>query len=100
MEMTEGRTEDAWDRLSRRLFADTDAGDDEVDGGEDESGEERNVLSRVNGWSLLLAVIANVLLLLLVLVTGATMIGLVACGAIGLTSWLLVVAEILSVRRL
>ena len=104
MEMTERRSDDGRDTLSRRPTPGIDRYN-VYDGYDDDrpSGrrrEQRHVLSRVNGWSLLLAVTSNVLLLLLVMVTGASLIGLVAFGAIGVMSWLLVIAEILSVRRL
>ena len=102
--MTERRTRNAWEELSRRLLADTDAGATKGTGKRLGDGKrtarDRHVLSRVNGGSVLLAATSNVVLLLAVLVTGATTVGLVAFGAVGVISWLLVVAEILSVRRL
>jgi len=108
--MMERRAEDERDFRHRPHSADVD----------DTTGEERamrasrpvdegtslagrgsgRVLTRINGWSAILALTSNLLLVLLAIATGPTMVGAVACGAVGLTSWLLVVAEILSIRRL
>jgi hypothetical protein len=98
MEMTKLQDdwdEDDWDR-SDDFLADLLAPDEEPS----EQGEHLHVLSRVNGWSVALAVTSNVLLVVLAIATGATLIGMAACGAVGVSSWLLVVAEVLSVRRL
>jgi hypothetical protein len=55
---------------------------------------------RVIGWSLGVVALSNVALIFIALFTGMSAIGLVACAALGLSSWLLVVAEILSVRQI
>lgn len=48
------------------------------------------------GWSLLIATAATVLLGLTAIASGATMVGVVACGGMGVACLALVVAEILS----
>jgi hypothetical protein len=110
MEMTERRAEDERDSRSRLDSADVDDTTDEERGigaprlFEEGASQARRgsgrVLTRINGWSLVLALTANLLLVLLAVATGPTMVGVAACGAVGVTSWLLILAEILSVRRL
>ncbi len=55
---------------------------------------------RLLGWSLVFAVGSNLGLIVTALVVGLSPISLMACAALALSSWLLVVAELLSLRRL
>jgi len=55
---------------------------------------------RLLGWSIVFVGGSNVGLIIIALVVGMSPIGLLACAALALSSWLLVVAELLSLRRL
>ena len=54
--------------------------------------------NRVVGWSLVCLVGANAALLAIVVFVGMSPVGLVACAGMALSSWLLVVAELLSLH--
>ncbi|MEM9562632.1 MAG: hypothetical protein AAGA93_08460 [Actinomycetota bacterium] len=55
---------------------------------------------RLRGWSLIFVTAANLVLVLSVTVVGLSLVGIVACAALALVSWILVLAEALSLRRL
>ncbi len=55
---------------------------------------------RFLGWSIVFVAGSNIGLIVIALVVGMSPIGLLACAALALSSWLLVVAELLSLRRL
>lgn len=55
---------------------------------------------RFLGWSIVFVGVSNVGLIIVALVVGMSPIGLAACAALATSSWLLVVAELLSLRRL
>ncbi len=55
---------------------------------------------RLRGWSLLFVTAANLTLVLSVTVVGLSLVGVVACASLAVVSWILVLAEALSLRRL
>lgn len=52
------------------------------------------------GWSLIFIGGSNLGLVAVIILIGLSPIGLVACAALAFSSWLLVLAELISVRRL
>lgn len=55
---------------------------------------------RLIGWSLVFVGASNAAMVAIVIVVGMSTVGLVACAAFALSSWLLVLAEVLAIRRL